>query len=197
MYKFAVLILFTLSSLISQGQRNEVSVSAIGNFNGGSFIHLDYGNGVPVAVTYRSSMGGAIEYRYWLTPRVGLGLWMEANPSEGELFTSSTNPYIFDISLTRYEFAVPVTERFWAKHKLQPYIMASPGFIVTHGSQPGWSQNFAITTGGGADYQLSPKWSVGIGLKMLDAKQGCYGDPTCVLSWSIAQDALLRTAYKW
>lgn len=190
-------LLFIALCSVACAQKNDVGLFPIGNLNGGSFIHLGSQGGTPVAATYRSSMGGGGEYRRWITPRLSAGVWFEANPSEGELFTSSANPYIYDIALMRYEFIAPVAVRLWTIRNLQPFLEGGPGFIVTHGAQPGWSQDFAILAGGGADLRINSRWSAEVALTVLDAKQGCYGDPTCSSDWAVAQDVRMGLVFGW
>lgn len=191
MKRLLLVLLFLAAALAmarpARAQKNECAVFAVGDFNGGSFIHLNSQGGTPVAVTYRSAMGGAAACRRWLTPRVAAGVWWEANPSGGELFTSSADPYRYDIALTRAEVVLPVTLRLWTGRRVEPFLEAGPGWIVTHGAQPGWSENFAIATGAGVDWWLRPGWAVEVGERALNARQGCYGDPTCAAAWAVAQ----------
>lgn len=196
MKAFLILLIFCAPLF---AQKNDLSVFAVGNFNGGSFIYLS--DGTPVAVAYKSSAGGGVEYRRWLTPNVAVGTWFMANPSEGKQFTSSTQPYLYNFPLIRYEFGLPVTLRFWGKKKLNPFMQVGFGFVVTQSleaiSLAGCSEDFNMIAGGGFDYEISSRWTARVGFLAWDGTQGCYNDPTCHSSMGQAQDLRLGIGYRW
>lgn len=88
-------------------QRNELSVSAAGNFNPTSYIWIQ---NAPhdVLSTNRSSLGGGASYQHWVVQHVGFGAQYEQNPSDGKLLWNGRE-YIWP--LMRYEFMAFSSQR--------------------------------------------------------------------------------------
>lgn len=67
-------------------QKNKLNVSAVGDLNPASVVYL---TGVkpaePMLSWNKSALGGAVEYRRWFKPHVGMGGFMEGNTSDGKL----------------------------------------------------------------------------------------------------------------
>ena len=78
MVKVLFIAMGLLLALPLCAQKNDLSLFAVGNLNGGSKITLNSQGGTPVAVNYRSSIGGAAQYNFWIASHVGGGIWSEA-----------------------------------------------------------------------------------------------------------------------
>ena len=194
-------LLIALACLCSfaSAQSNDLGLFGVGNFNGCSFFYVQ--GGTPVDGCYKSSAGGGVEYRHWFTPTLAVGLWGEANPSEGIQFTSSLQPDLYNFPLIRYEFGLPVTLRFWTRKKIKPFAQFGFGYVVTQSleaqSLAGWSYDFNLIGGGGFDYAISKHWSSRVGFLLWDGTQGCYNDPSCHSDIGQAQDLRLGAVYGW
>jgi opacity protein-like surface antigen len=192
---FTTLALLCLS-LPTLAQRNDLAVYAVGNFNSASYIYIP--GDQPVAASDKSSLGGGIEYRRWITPHIAVGPWFEANPSDGKLEWFE-HYYIWPVM--RYEFATLATEQFKPQWKIAPFFTEGPGFIVTQSlvKNSGWSEDFALFIGAGVDYRILKHWAARAGLTFVDSATGCYGDPTCTTkkSFAVSQDVRAGLAYRW
>lgn len=203
MTKFRYAFLFILFLFIlrpSYSQKNDIGFFVNGNFNSPAYIYLlNYKPPQPVVSSYKSSVGIGLEYRYWLTSHIATGTWVEMNPSDGHLYTSALTPYLGIWPIRRYEFAAPVTYRFYTRHKLKPYISAGPGVVATQSlvENSGWSKDTTIFTGVGGDYQLIPRLSLSAGITNMVTRPGCYGDPTCGSSWGLAEDGKIGIRYEF
>ena len=193
--------------LLSHGQRNEVAVYSVGNFNSANYIYLKLFGDTPVASSNKSSVGCGIEYRRWLTPYISLGPWVEENSSDGKLLPLTPTPGIHGVGglsiwpMRRYEAAALTTFQLRRQWGVSPFFTGGPGVIVTESTVPmsGWSADPAIFAGTGIDYQISKHWASRASMMVLDSATGCYNDPTCTTlhSWAIIQDLRAGLAYRW
>jgi hypothetical protein len=180
------------------GQRGDVGIFAVGNFNPTYYVGLDYGR-YQVSGSNKSSLGGGTEYRRYWNRNNALGLLYVQNPSDGNLWVPSGNGagryYIWP--QMRYEASVLATQRL-PIGKLTPFVSEGPGAVVTNGyGNCGWSGGFAFVVGLGTEYEFSPRLSARAGVTFLDTKSGCYDDPTCRQTWGVVEDLRIGFAYKW
>lgn len=204
--KFAWTFLLILASVChAQELRNEIAISAVGNFNSASYIYLhDYQN-EPVVSSNKSSLGWGAEYRRWLTPHFALGALFEQNPSDGKLLPTEqgVSPgqgtlryYIW--RQMRYEMGGVATEEFAVSNRFTGFFREGVGGVVTNGyDNCGWSHDFAFITGFGLDYYVKKRIALRTGMNILNTRTGCYSDHTCQQTWSNNQDLLLGVAYRW
>jgi hypothetical protein len=187
------------------GQRADVGIFTVGNFNPASFVHLDDAShgGQQVVSSNKSSLGGGAEYRWRWGDRNAVGFLYVQNPSDGKLWVSSsasasgasTQSYIWP--LMRWDFSILATQSFKVKN-MAPFVCAGPGAVVTNGyGNSGWSAGFALVAGFGTDYRLGRRWSVREGVTFLNTRNGCYDDPTCHETWGVVEDLRVGAVYRW
>lgn len=196
------LLLFVSIPILAQ--RNEIAVSAIGDFNPASYIRLnDLGHGgESVVSSNKSSAGGSVEYRHWFGD-FGLGALYEQNPSDGKLFVGATpsmngaKETVFIWPLMRYEALILGAERF-SMGKSEAFIQEGAGVLLSNGyGNSGWSPTPAYAYGFGIDYQIGKHLASRSGLLLSVARPGCYGDQTCSASWATSQDARTGLVFRW
>jgi len=199
-YICTLILILSTAACAAQEMRNEIAISAVGNLNSASYIYLR--GGTPVMSTQKSSVGGGMEYRRWLSPHLALGALFEQNPSDGKLLTTYNHPpgrYDYHYwPQMHYETGVVLTERFAAGKKVTPFFHEGAGGVITNGyDNSGWSHDFAFITGFGADYEIGKRTAMRAGMNILNTKTGCYGDHTCRQTWSNIQDLTLGVVYRW
>jgi hypothetical protein len=175
------------------GQRNDVAIFALGNFNPVTDISIR--NLPHLAVSSnKSSLGGSAEYRHWFSNRTALGLLYAQNPSDGKLLWQGQN-YIWP--QMRRDMSVLATRSFNLRD-MAPFVSAGPGMVATNGyGNCGWSAGFAFVAGLGTDVHLSRRFSARTGITFLDTRSGCYDDHTCHETWGVVKDLRVGLAYKW
>jgi len=189
------------------GQRADVGIFTVGNFNQPNFIHLDgYHPGSQEVVSMnKSSLGGGAEYRWKLSDRNTLGFLYVQNPSDIKLFVGSAPPTPSGQSVTtqfisplmRWDISVLATQSFKAG-KFTPFVCEGPGVLLSNGySNSGWSHGFAFVGGVGVERRVNPQFSIRQGITFLDTRSGCYNDPTCHATWGVSEDIRIGIVYKW
>jgi hypothetical protein len=175
------------------GQRAELGIFAVGNFNPVTNIYIN--NEPHQAVSSnKSSLGGGLEYRRWFSDHTALGLLYTQNPSDGKLLWQGQN-YIWP--QMRWDMAVLATERVNIGN-FAPFVSGGPGVLLTNGyGNCGWSGSFAVVSGAGTDYRLSRRLTARTGISFLITKSGCYQDPTCQAKSGMVEDLRLGFVYKW
>jgi hypothetical protein len=175
------------------GQRADVGIFAVGNFNPSTDISIQ--NTPHTAVSSnKSSIGGGVEYRRWFSDRNGLGFLYVQNPSDGKLIWQGQD-YIWP--QMRRDFSILATQQFEIG-RFVTFFNEGPGVVITNGySNSGWSAGFAFVAGLGIDYPLSRRLSARTGVTFLDTKSGCYDDQTCHATWGVVEDVRVGLAYKW
>jgi opacity protein-like surface antigen len=197
---FALLLLTAVAA--AQTPRNEVGVFAVGNLNPSYMVGLHRGE-FPIVGGNKSSLGGGAEYRRYWNARNALGLLYVQNPSDGKLLVPlspfATPAYLSYIwPVMRYDVTVVETETF-TEGKFSPFLQEGGGVVVTNSlvKNSGISWDPAIATGAGVDYALTSRFALRFGATFLTQTQGCYGDPTCKTTWSVARDVRLGAVYRW
>jgi hypothetical protein len=201
-YLCAWLLILTSAVCGAQEHRNQVVISAVGNFNPDSYVYLHGPNGdlnIPMTSSNKSSLGWGAEYYRWLTPHFALGGLFEQNPSDGKLLPAQ-EPALkyYTWPQMHYEMGVVLMEQFSTGSRISPFFREGAGGNVTNGyDNCGWSHDFAFITGFGAEYQLRKRTAVRAGMNILNTRTGCYGDHTCEQTWSAVQDFALGFVYRW
>lgn len=188
------LLLFIAISTACFAQRYEVAVSAIGNFNPTSYIYIQHPQ-PEVISSSRSSFGGGASYQRWINDHVAFGAAYEQNPSSGKLFDHT---YYIRWPQMRYEVAgfssQKVTSGDWSL-----FVREGAGSIITNGhKQSGWSHDFAVLEGFGADYRVRKNMAWRGGMTILESELGCYNDTHgCRATWSFTNDVNLGVVFRW
>ncbi|HTV54143.1 MAG TPA: hypothetical protein VMI06_04430 [Terriglobia bacterium] len=186
----------------ASAQKNAVEIFAVGNFNPSTYIFLGYktANPLPTFSSDKSAMGGGADYQFWFKPHVAAGLEYEQNPSDGHL-VSETLPVSAFRHYTwpemRYELLALTTQQADIG-RFSLFIQEGVGSVVTNGySNSGWSHDFAIATGYGLRFHTTKRTSLFAGERILDSKQGCYEDHTCLQTWGTTQDLHAGLTFLW
>ena len=184
-YLFLILL-----STVCLAQRNEVAVSAVGNFNPTSTIWIQ-NTPHDVLSTNRSAMGGEVGYQRWVRDHIGVGFQYEQNPSSGKLLWAGNT---YEWPQMRYEFMAVSSQRV-AGPKTAVSLKEGIGAIVTQGLchcagvlDSGWSHDFAFLYGFNVDQFANHRVMWRFGLDIIEAKTGCYGDHTCRATWAAVED---------
>ena len=204
MKQMCALLLVVLAGAVcgAQEMRNEIVLSAVGNFNPDSYVYLHGPNrdlNLPMTSSNKSSLGWGAEYHRWLKPHFAIGAMFEQNPSDGKLLPAvETTLKYYTWPQMHYEKGVVLTEQFPAGRRFFPFLREGAGANVTDGyDNCGWSHDFAFITGFGADYRLGKRTAARLGMNILNTRTGCYSDRTCEQTWSAVQDFTLGVVYKW
>jgi len=176
----------------SADTRNEIGIFTVANFNPETNIRIQ--NTPHLAVSSnKSSVGGSVEYRHWISNRTAFGLLYAQNSSDGKLLWQARN-YIWP--QMRSDLSVLATERFPFR-RITPFLSGGPGVVITNGyANSGWSGGFALVTGTGVDFQIG-RFTARTGIVFLGTRSGCYDDPTCHETWGVAEDARVGLVYRW
>ena len=201
-----------LASVTAAAQKNEITASAVGNFNPVTYVNIQ--QTIPtMGSSQKSSIGGGVEYNRWFNPSHAFGIVYEQNPSDGKLHGASNGKwYIFP--LMRYELLGMFTQRFSVVRtspygpegirqvsRLTPFLEEGAGAVVTRETDPGnnglagWSHTMAFSMGVGSDYWINRRLSFRISTVILADQTGCYDDPTCAPTWGLSHD--LKTGFTW
>lgn len=204
---YLLLGLLCLCPPVLLGQRNEVSLAGLGNFNPVYWVGLHHGAFPIVGVNQsflekgssKSTAGGALEYRYYWNDRNALGVLAEVNPSSIDLYAPNTTGFMPALQPDiRYDFDVLETQTFNATGRIRPFMQEGVGAALTDGyTQAGWSAEFAIVLGSGVDFQLTKHFSLRLADTFLTQKNGCYDDPTCQGSWGVVQNVRAGFTFKF
>lgn len=190
--------------------KNEIGIFATGNLNSVSYVILSqngaHGSG-PVILQNdtEDAPGFGLSYNYWFTKDNAVGLLYSLDQSTDNLWVPAYATFpsqsLNKWALTDMHLSVVLTQQInKGKHlrRFVPFISEGVGTQVTYGGVvSGWSADFLVTLGGGTDIVLTPHWSIRNGVMLLNTKTGCFDDPTCVETWSSAEDVRSGLVYKW
>ncbi len=185
------LSLFAISPVVSfaQLERNQLAAFTVADFtrpSPGQFVS-GWNAGTKITQTSRAGVGQSLEYRYALLANSSVGLLYSRTPTDSKLIVPSSSPDIWPI--TRNEFDLLFTHRTKPlEHGIfSPYGSAGAGAIVLDGgkSESGLDGQFAWVAGGGADFRISRRISLRIGLTADILRASTYSDPTYRSSWTV------------
>lgn len=203
--KVFLVILASLLAAPVLAQKQEISVSVVGNFNPTYYVELWDGTN-QITGGNADTVGGSAEYRYCFAEHWCAGPLYEQNKTDGVLWAPDGlgGGTYYRWLLMRYEALAMLTAREPISSRWALDVQAGAGFIVTNGySNSGWSEDFAVATGASVEYALRPRWSLISGERLLNTAQGCYGDSStpgatyCAQRRSLVQDVQTGFAFKF
>lgn len=207
-----LLFVLLLVSASAAAQKNQISVSGVGNFNPVTYIYLYqpspavYSN--TVGSSQKSSLGGSIAYDRWFNPHLAFGVKVEQNPSDGKLLGALNRKWYIWPQM-RYEFLGMFTERLrhhdqeFRLGRFTSFIQEGAGTVVTreygdhNAAGAGWSHSLAFAAGTGSDYWVSNRLSVRISALAIATQTGCYDDPGCRPTWGMSHDFGAGFTWNW
>lgn len=180
-------------------QKNALIVSAVGDLNPASVVYLTAVKPPePMFSWNKSALGASVEYRRWIKPHVGVGGFMEGNPSDGKLLPADGSGKYYIWPIANLQMGAMLTERVDAG-KWSLWVQEGGGDVVTESlvTNSGWSHDPALVIGGGVDYPLGARCSLTAGERILTTETGCYNGRDCKQSLGTIQEPEIGLVLKW
>ncbi len=203
-----LLFFLLLISGTAAAQKNQLTLTAEGNFNPVTYSYVNM-PGSTLVDSQKSSLGGGAEYDHWFTRYQAFGVRYEQNPSDGR--EKDALGYITSIwPQSRRELLGLFTQHLGIRrqgefqiNKFTSFLQEGGGAVVTcecsDGNKhfAGWSHSAAFAAGTGTDYSVNERLSIRFSALIIATATGCYDDPRCQPTTGLSHDIGLGFTWKW